>query len=80
MITRYSHVGQAVNSNDNKNSHNIPMENIEKLHSLPKEKRIVLFCQKGDYSAEIAELLDDNGYTVVDLTGGYRDWITGQFA
>lgn len=59
---------------------NIPMENIEKLYSLPKEKRIVLFCQKGDYSAEIAELLDDNGYTAVDLTGGYRDWITGQFA
>ncbi len=55
---------------------NIPMEEIEKLYSLPKNKRIVLFCQKGDYSGEIAELLSDNGYNVADLTGGYRKWIT----
>ena len=36
---------------------NIPMNDIEKLYALPKDKRIVLFCQQGDYSAEIAELL-----------------------
>lgn len=54
---------------------NIPMEAIEKLYSLPKDKRIVLFCQKGDYSAEIAELLSDNDYEVADLTGDYRAWL-----
>ena len=54
---------------------NIPMDAIEKLYTLPKDKRIVLFCQKGDYSAEIAELLSDNDYEVADLTGGYRAWL-----
>lgn len=54
---------------------NIPMNDIEKLYALPKDKRIVLFCQQGDYSAEIAELLSDNDYNVADLTGGYREWL-----
>ncbi len=54
---------------------NIPMNDIEKLYALPKNKRIVLFCQQGDYSAEIAELLSDNDYNVADLTGGYREWL-----
>ncbi len=54
---------------------NIPSDEIGKLYDLPKEKRIVLFCQIGDYSAEIAELLSDNGYQVADLEGGYREWL-----
>ncbi len=58
---------------------NIPMEEIGQLYALPQEKRIVLFCQQGDYSAEIAELLSDNGYQVADLTGGYRKWLVGHF-
>ena len=59
---------------------NIPMDAIEKLYTLPKDKRIVLFCQKGDYSAEIAELLSDNDYEVADLTGGYRAWLVRNMA
>ena len=58
---------------------NIPMDEIGKLYSLPRDKRIVLFCQQGDLSEEIAELLDDNGYQVLDLTGGYREWIVRRF-
>ncbi len=58
---------------------NIPMDEIGKLYSLPRDKRIVLFCQQGDLSREIAELLDDNGYQVLDLTGGYREWIVRRF-
>ena len=58
---------------------NIPMYEIGKLYSLPRDKRIVLFCQQGDLSEEIAELLDDNGYQVLDLTGGYREWIVRRF-
>ncbi len=53
----------------------IPVDEIEKLYALPKEKRIVLFCQTGDYSAEIAQLLSDNGYQTVNLTGGYRQYL-----
>ena len=57
---------------------NIPVSEIKQLYSLPKEKRIVLFCQKGDYSTEIAELLDDNHYHTVNLTGGYLAWLVYQ--
>ncbi len=51
---------------------NIPMDAVHELYALPKDKRIVLFCQSGDYSREVAELLSDNGYHVLNLTGGYR--------
>ena len=54
---------------------NIPADDIVKLYSLPKDKRIVLLCQSGDFSAEIAQLLDDNGYKVAGLEGGYRKWL-----
>ncbi len=54
---------------------NIPMENITELYALPKDRKIYLFCQVGDYSAEIAELLSDAGYDVCDLTGGYREYM-----
>lgn len=59
---------------------NISVNEIEKLYALPKDRHIVLFCQQGDYSAEIAELLSDNGYEVTDLTGGYREWLVRSFA
>ncbi len=54
---------------------NIPMSEIDKLYALPYDKNIVLFCQHGDYSAEIAQLLSDNGFHVTDLTGGYMEWL-----
>ncbi len=57
------------------NAVNIPMDNISELYELPKEKRICLFCQAGDYSAEIAELLSDAGLEVCDLAGGYREYM-----
>ena len=58
-----------------KNAVNIPMDNISGLYDLPKEKKIYLFCQVGDYSEEIAELLSDAGFDVCDLTGGYREYM-----
>lgn len=54
---------------------NIPVENILELYQLPKDKTICLFCQAGDYSAEIAELLSDIGYHIYDLSGGYREYL-----
>lgn len=54
---------------------NIPMNEISALYSLPKNKRIVLFCQHGDYSKEIAQLLSDNGYDTADLAGGWLKWL-----
>lgn len=54
---------------------NIPADKIDELYSLPEDKRIVLFCQTGDFSSKIAQLLSENGYNVADLTGGYREWL-----
>ncbi len=54
---------------------NIPMNDIAAFYSLPKDKRIVLFCQHGDYSREIALLMSDNGYQTADLEGGWLRWL-----
>jgi rhodanese-related sulfurtransferase len=44
--------------------------------TLPKDKTIYLYCQKGGRSARAARILDSLGYRVVDLLGGYETWIT----
>lgn len=58
-----------------KDAVNIPPDNIKELYSLPKDKNIYVFCQVGDYSCEIVELLDDAGYNACNLTGGYRKYL-----
>ena len=57
---------------------NIPVDNIGELYRLPKEKDIYLFCQAGEISGEIAELLSDAGYSACNLTGGYREYLRQQ--
>ena len=57
---------------------NIPVDDIRELYRLPKEQDIYLFCQAGEISGEIAELLSDAGYNVCDLTGGYREYLRQQ--
>lgn len=54
---------------------NIPMDNIKQLYSLDKTKDIYVFCQVGDYSAEVVELLIDDGYNACNLAGGYRKYL-----
>lgn len=54
---------------------NIPVDEIDRLYALSKDKRIVLFCQSGESSAEIASLLSELDYNVADLSGGYREYI-----
>ena len=54
---------------------NIPIDDIRLLYRLPKDKTIYVFCQAGEISGEIAELLSDAGYTAYNLTGGYLSLI-----
>ena len=54
---------------------NIPVDEIDKLYLLPQSKRIVLFCQKGEISSDIADLLDENGFKTAELLGGYREYL-----
>lgn len=59
---------------------NIPIDKIEELYRLPHGRRICLFCQTGELSGEIAELLSDNGYDTVNLKGGYREYLRRSLA
>ena len=53
---------------------NIPLDDIRRLYQLPKDRDIYVFCQAGEISQEIAELLCDAGYNACHLAGGYRDY------
>ena len=59
---------------------NIPVENIKELYSLPKDKDIYVFCQVGDYSGEVVELLTDAGYNACNLAGGYLKYLRKKLA
>lgn len=59
---------------------NIPLENIRELYRLPKDRKVYLFCQAGEISREMAELLSDAGYDACNLTGGYREYLRRQMA
>lgn len=54
---------------------NIPIDQIRQLYSLPKDRNIYVFCQAGEISGEIVELLSDAGYNAWNLTGGYRKYL-----
>lgn len=51
-------------------------ENISKWAStLPKNKKIVLYCVKGAWvSQKAATYLDEQGYDVSTLNGGIQEW------
>ena len=53
----------------------IPVERIENLYELPKDKTICLFCQIGEISGQFARLLSDAGYDTCDLLGGYHEYL-----
>ena len=57
---------------------NIPLDEIRQLYQLPKDRDIYVFCQAGEISREIAELLCDAGYNACHLAGGYRDYFRKQ--
>ena len=41
---------------------------------LSKDKTIAVYCQGGVRSRKAASLLSDDGYTVINLAGGYSEW------
>ena len=57
---------------------NIPLSQLkekEKEKELPEDKKIVVYCKRGEASAEAAELLSQKGREVYDLLGGYNAWL-----
>jgi tRNA(Ile)-lysidine synthase TilS/MesJ/rhodanese-related sulfurtransferase len=54
----------------------IPGEELEsRLCGLPAGKKLVLYCVKGIYSAELAAALRDKNVDAVSLQGGYTGWL-----
>ena len=56
---------------------NIPVEkllaNFDKY--LNKKEKYYIYCQKGIQSKKICRILKNNGYDVVDIIGGYEEWL-----
>ena len=53
----------------------IPATQLWKLYELPEQERIYLYCQKGEISGEILELMADAGYDAYELEGGYLSYL-----
>lgn len=55
---------------------NIPLSEFEsRIHEIPKNKEIVLFCRSGNRSKQAASILRENRYNhVVSVKGGIQQW------
>ena len=55
---------------------NVPFDEISSgLSKLPKNKPVYVLCRTGDLSEEVAEILEDRGYDVYNIEGGYAAYI-----
>ena len=55
---------------------NVPFDEISTgLSKLPKDKPVYVLCRTGDLSEEVAEILEDRGYDVCNIEGGYAAYI-----
>ncbi|MBW3089321.1 rhodanese-like domain-containing protein [Bifidobacterium miconisargentati] len=53
------------------------------LRTVPKDRKVVVYCAEGWWSEEVAEILADRGYEVASLIGGFRayqQYLDGQAA
>lgn len=55
---------------------NIPSTKLQELYRLPRDKKVYVFCQKGELSEEIVEILVDAGYDAYHLKGGYLAYLS----
>ena len=54
----------------------IPMGEIpSRIHELPKDKDVVLYCEKGVRTVITIQRLEDMGFTnLINLSGGMKGW------
>jgi rhodanese-related sulfurtransferase len=58
--------------------HNIDVRSatfFQDYRSLPKDKRIAVYCKGGGRSKQVAGVLAGNGYKVAELAVGYDGWV-----
>lgn len=68
------------NSKHIMNAINIPMEQllIRPEKYLMKLEKYYIYCQKGIQSRKLCQILKNNGYNVINVTGGYEAWILNE--
>ena len=55
---------------------NIPLDVLRmRLHELPKDREILIYCQIGLRGYLACRILEQEGFCVKNLSGGYRTWI-----
>ena len=64
------HAAQAI-----KGSHLIPLQALgDRMHELPKDKEIIVYCRVGNRSAYASVFLARQGFNVKNLEGGIMLW------
>ena len=62
------------------NAKNIPLEQllIKFNRYLDKNKKYYIYCQKGIQSRKLCQILKNNGFNVINVTGGYEAWVLSE--
>ena len=62
------------------NARNIQMEQllIYPDKYINKYEKYYIYCQKGLQSRKLCQILKNNGYNVVNITGGYEAWVLSE--
>jgi rhodanese-related sulfurtransferase len=68
------------NSRHIPNSMNISYEKILTSYNkyLDKNKEYYIYCQKGIQSRKLCQILKNNGFNVINITGGYEAWVLSE--
>ena len=73
MAFQYGHIGDAIN---------LPLEELkeqieknELSEQLKQNKKIIVYCKRGEASAEATALLREQGCDAYNLMGGYMAWL-----
>ncbi len=68
---------QSYNNNHIQNAINVPFEKLITYPSkyLNPNIKYFIYCQKGLTSKKACQILNNYGYKVVDIIGGYEEWI-----
>ncbi len=53
----------------------IPAEELTANPTLKKDRKVIVFCARGEKSRPVAEALCEKGYDAVNLEGGYMAWL-----
>jgi len=57
-----------------------PVRTDDAIQTLPSDKRIILYCKKGEHSADMAQRLREQSRNAQSLSGGYIAWLMNRLA